>query len=71
MSDRLKSNMKSRKLWIFIFLFFFGTSVWYWSEASMFPEWVDFIKWIFGIYIIGNGIEHGANAYKNENGKKK
>ncbi len=23
-------------------------------------QWVDFMKWIFGIYAVGNGVEHIA-----------
>lgn len=27
-------------------------------------EWVDFVKWVFGIYAAGNVGEHTASAFK-------
>lgn len=58
----------SRKLWIYIVLTVAGTVIWYLSETSVFLDWVTFVKWSFGIYAAGNGIEHGAKAMKKING---
>jgi len=60
----MKAKINSRKLWIFIILFLVGTTIWYLSADSVFNDWVSYVAWIFGIYAGGNGIEHGANAYK-------
>ena len=33
---------------------------------SQIDDWKNFMKWIFGIYVAGNGTEHVANAIKKK-----
>lgn len=60
----MNKHWKSRKLWMFIALQIIGTLIWYWADTSEYLSWVEFTKWNFGIFIFGNGVEHGSNAIK-------
>jgi hypothetical protein len=66
---KLNSHWKSRKLWMYITVMLGGTGIWYLAEASIFTDWVEMTKWLTGIYMSGNGIEHigkAMNGQKNE-----
>lgn len=67
MKSIIKENWKSRKLWIFIVLMCIGSFIWSQADASVFNDWVDMSKWLFGIYASGNV---GAKIGAAMNGKK-
>ena len=52
-------NFKSRKLFCAAICFVSASGLLAFSLAT-FPEWADFVKWIFGIYAAGNVGEHVA-----------
>ena len=65
---KMSKEWKSRKLWVFILGLVAGTVVWYLSDESTFNDWKDMLVWMTGIYMGGNGLEHGAKAMqKNGN----
>ena len=49
-----------RKMALSIILFIIATILLFVGKAD-FSSWGEFIKWIFGIYAVGNGAEHLAN----------
>tara|TARA_R110001599_G_scaffold71716_2_gene199647 strand:- start:615 stop:803 length:189 start_codon:yes stop_codon:yes gene_type:complete len=48
-----------RKMALAIILFIIATVLLFIGKAD-FSSWGEFIKWIFGIYAVGNGAEHIA-----------
>lgn len=54
-----------RKMALAIILFVIATIL-LWMGKADFSDWSEFIKWIFGIYAVGNGTEHIANNLKKE-----
>ena len=48
-----------RKMALAIILFIIATVLLFIGKAD-FSSWGEFIKWIFGIYVVGNGAEHIA-----------
>lgn len=58
--DFLFERLTSRKLHITIVGFITATIFFY---AGMLPPelWVEFIQWIFAVYVAGNAFEHFAN----------
>lgn len=35
------------------------------TDKISFPQWVEWAKYAFGFFVLGNGIEHGANAVRS------
>ena len=51
-------NFKSRKLWVSIILLL--TSIYFlWCDLGSITslQWIEFIKWVFTIYVISNSVE--------------
>jgi hypothetical protein len=53
-------NLKSRKLMVAIVCYLTAT-IFVITGSSTFIEWADFIKWVIGLYFIGNVGEHFTN----------
>ena len=66
----MNKAMRSRKLWIFIIVSITGSAVWFLSDKSIFNDWVDFIKWMVGLYFMSNVGAGVAKAMKGKNGQK-
>ncbi len=66
----MNKAMRSRKLWIFIIVSITGSAVWFLSDKSIFNDWVDFIKWMVGLYFGGNVGARAAKALNGKNGKE-
>ena len=58
------ANMKNRKV-ILVCLFFIASSVYLFLDKLTGELWVEFMKWLWTAYIIGNGAEHYSSAIKN------
>jgi len=61
----LDMRFKSRKLISAAIIFVTATTFFYWDKAT-FSEWSDFIKWVFGIYAVGNVGEHYTRKEDDE-----
>jgi len=59
--------MKSRKFIAAIVLFIASTAFVF-AGHTEFSGWADMMKWVFGIYAVGNVGEHTANKIKIGNG---
>jgi len=35
-------------------------------DKCVFGEWLDGVVWIFGVYAVGNGVEHVGNGLKRK-----
>ena len=35
-------------------------------DKCVFTEWLDGIVWIFGVYAVGNGVEHVGNGLRKK-----
>jgi len=57
---KLFDLLGGRKMALAIILFVIATVLLFVGKAD-FSSWGEFIKWIFGIYAVGNGAEHLAN----------
>ena len=58
--DLIYRKLTSRKFHVALIGYVSATLFFYWGLLP--PElWVDFIKWIFAIYTVGNSFEHFAN----------
>ena len=47
-------NWKSRKLVVAAVIFIIATIFIIWTKLDLPPNYVDLIKWLFGIYSVGN-----------------
>lgn len=56
---KLFDLLGGRKMALAIILFIIATVLLFVGKAD-FANWGEFIKWIFGIYAVGNGAEHLA-----------
>jgi hypothetical protein len=54
-----------RKLLFALILTLIAT-VFVFASHGDFDQWSNFMKWIFGSYAVGNGIEHTAKAIKKD-----
>lgn len=63
MKAQLKEQLKSRKLLFALTLFITSVCFVIFDQAA-FSEWVDFTKWVFGIYAAGNVGEHLSTKIK-------
>jgi len=63
---KLNSHWKSRKLWMYIIVMLSGTLIWLLGEGRIFTDWVEMTKWLTGIYMGGNGIEHVGKAMNGQ-----
>lgn len=59
----MKGDYKSRKFWLMMLLFVTATLMFYLYRLES-GEWVEFVKWIFGIYAVGNVGEHVSKNIK-------
>lgn len=60
---KVKEKLTSRKLHVAIVGFVSATLFFYFGMLP--PDlWVELIKWLFGLYAIGNVGEHIANSLK-------
>lgn len=57
--NKLFDLLGGRKMALAIILFVIATVLLFVGKAD-FSSWGEFIKWIFGIYAVGNGAEHLA-----------
>ena len=48
----------------FALLLFVAVTVFLYMNKCDFSGWADFIVWVFGVYAIGNGVEHVGNGLK-------
>jgi uncharacterized membrane protein YfcA len=48
----------SRKLQMFLLMYVTSTVFYLWVGNVEFPDWMDFMVWMFGIYCGGNVGEH-------------
>lgn len=55
--------MKSRKLWAFILMELFSIGLLLKGVMTA-DQWIDFTKWIFGLYAAGNVGEHFSEKLK-------
>ena len=55
--------IKSRKFLAGLALFLSATAFVF-TGHTQFDGWADMMKWVFGIYAVGNGAEHLANRGK-------
>jgi len=69
-------RFKSRKF-VFLLIVFVVSLVALFLKIANFDSWADFIKWIFGAYILGNIGEHYTRSqleqkkvWFNKNGKR-
>ena len=49
---------------LFALILMVGASIFLGIEKIDSAQWVDFMKWIFGIYAGGNAAEHISGAFK-------
>lgn len=61
----MKNLLESRKAKLFLLLFVVSTSALFSSHAT-FAEYTEFIKYVFGAYVVGNGVEHHAKKERND-----
>lgn len=58
--DLAWEKLTSRKFHVTLVGYVSATLFFYWGLLP--PElWVDFSKWLFAIYVVGNSFEHFAN----------
>ena len=67
--ESLKTKLKSRKLHITLVGFVVATSF-LWIGPLSGSEWVEFTKWLFGIYVTGNSLEHFSKRGFTNGGSK-
>ena len=66
MLKKMLSKWESRKLQVFAILLILSTCLSIWVfEGTVFSDWADFMKWLAGMYVVGNIGEHGAEAWKD------
>jgi hypothetical protein len=41
-------------------------SIFLFTSKCDFPQWSNFVVWVFGTYAIGNGVEHLADGLKKK-----
>ncbi len=54
-----------RKIFFALLLTLIMTLGWFFDYSNA-DQWMDFEKWVFGIYAVGNGTEHISNAVKSK-----
>ena len=57
--SNLKTQLQSKKL-MFAMILFLASIVFVATKQADFAQWAEFVKWVFGIYAVGNGAEHIA-----------
>lgn len=57
----VKKTFTSRKTLFFIVLFLM-TTIFLLTGYADFAQWADLIKWLFGVFVIGNVARHGTKA---------
>lgn len=63
--NKVYEFMGGRKL-LFALILTVIASVFVVISKGDFDQWSNFMKWIFGSYAVGNGIEHTAKAIKKD-----
>lgn len=58
--NKLFDMLGGRKTALALVLFIIATVLLCFGKAD-FSNWSEFVKWVFGIYAVGNGAEHLAN----------
>jgi predicted Na+-dependent transporter len=54
-----------RKMFFAIVLLIIASAFVFFDKTD-FSGWSEFIKWVFGIFALGNGAEHIGNLFKNK-----
>ena len=62
MDDRLRRDRKYKSFWG---VFLFGTVAMFFDKLTG-ADWVEVTIYVFGLYMLGNGVEHGAAAWKDK-----
>ena len=57
--NKLFDMLGGRKTALAVVLFIIATILLFVGKAD-FSNWSEFVKWVFGIYAVGNGAEHLA-----------
>ena len=57
--EKLFNALGGRKMFLALMLFIIATILLIMNTAQ-FSEWAEFIKWVFGIFALGNAGEHLA-----------
>ena len=57
--NKLFDMLGGRKTELAVVLFIIATILLFVGKAD-FSNWSEFVKWVFGIYAVGNGAEHLA-----------
>ena len=64
MDDLLRRNRKYSAFWAV----FLSSIVLLFFDKIDGSQWVDVVSMVYGLFMVGNGLEHGAEAWK-ERGK--
>lgn len=59
---------RDRKYKVFWGTFLLG-SIFFYFEHLTGAEWAEFSMYLVGLYMLGNGIQAGANAYRDKKDK--
>jgi len=65
--EELKQKIASRKLIMCLVLFGIATVALF-TGYAVFAAWTEFMRWLFGIYVVGNVFEHGTRALNGRHG---
>lgn len=58
--EKLKAKLGGRKMLLAVILLIIATIMVFIDKAN-FDGWADFIKWVLGIYVVGNVGEYATN----------
>lgn len=63
--ENLRNKLGGRKMMFSLILLMLSTSMVFIGKAD-FSGWSEFIKWVLGIYVVGNVGEYATNKNKKE-----